>query len=221
MRPFDLLPALLDGVWITVQLTAGGAAVAFCAAWIAGLAKLSPWWPLRWIAIAYIEIFRGTSALVQLFWFYFALPLLGVEFSAMITGILVLGLNIGSYGAEVVRSTVQGIPRGQREAATALNLSGFQLYRYILIPQAAVTMLPPAGNLLVELLKGTALVSLITLSDLTFQGQILRAETLRTVEIFGLLLAMYFILALIMTRGIRRLERRLGRYRQAGTAHGI
>jgi polar amino acid transport system permease protein len=111
----------------------------------------------------------------------------------MITGILVLGLNIGSYGAEVVRSTVQGIPRGQREAATALNLSGFQLYRYILIPQAAVTMLPPAGNLLVELLKGTALVSLITLSDLTFQGQILRAETLRTVEIFGLLLAMYFI----------------------------
>ena len=219
--PFDLLPTLLDGVWVTLQLTIGGAAVAFCAAWVAGMARLTPWRVLRWPATTYVEIFRGTSALVQLYWFYFALPLLGVELTALVTGILVLGLNIGAYGAEVVRGALQAVPRGQYEAAAALHLTAVQRYRYILVPQAAIAMLPPAGNLLVELLKSTALVSLITLSDLTFKGQILRAETLRTAEIFALLLVIYFLLAFAFTRGVGYVERRLSRYRLPVTSHGI
>lgn len=219
--PFDLLPALLEGLWVTLALTFGGAGVALVCAWTAGLGRLAPWWPIRWLALIYIEVFRGTSALVQLFWFYFALPLLGIEFTAMTTGILVLGLNIGSYGAEVVRGAVLNVPRGQYEASEALNFTPWRRMRHIVIPQAIPSMLPPAGNLIVELLKGTALVSLITLSDLTFKGQILRGETLRTTEIFAMLLFIYFVIALVLTRSVNLLERRLSRHMNLERAHGV
>jgi polar amino acid transport system permease protein len=217
--PLDLLPSLLGGLWITLGLTAGGAGVAFVAAWLSGLGRLSKVRPIRWLSIAYIETFRGTSALVQLYWFYFALPLIGVSLSAMTTGILVLGLNIGSYGGEVVRGAIQALPKGQHEASTALNMSPLQSLWLVTVPQAAIAMLPPAGNLLIELLKSTALVSLITLSDMTFRGQLLRAETLRTTEIFGLLLVMYFAIALVLTFFVRMLERRLTRGRQLEVSH--
>lgn len=214
----DLIPPLLEGLWVTIQVTTGGMVVAFAAAWIAGLARLYGPKYVRWVAVAYVEVFRGTSALVQLYWFYFALPFLGLELSAMQTGILVLGLNIGAYGAEVVRGAIQSVDKGQKEASVALNLSGMQTLWHVVVPQAAVAMMPPAGNLLVELMKATALVSLITLSDLTFQAQILRSETMRTTEVFLLLLAFYFVLALTITRTFRLIEKRIGTFRAPGAA---
>lgn len=210
-RPFDLLPPLLEGLWVTLQLMAGGTLIAALAACIAGLAVRSGVRILQWPALVYIEVFRGTSALVQLYWFFYALPLLGVSLSAMTAGVLVLGLNIGSYGAEVVRGALGAVPRGQHEACTALNLPPLIRFTRVIAPQALVRILPPAGNLLTELLKGTALVSLITLSDLTFRGMMLRAESLRTAEVFGLLLLVYFGIALVMTSSVRRLEKRLKR----------
>ena len=210
-RPFDLVPPLLEGLWVTLQLTVGGAVVAFVLAWLAGLGRLSRLWVLRWPAIAYIEVFRGTSALVQLFWFFYALPLLGISLNPMTAGVVVLGLNIGAYGAEVVRGAIQSIDRGQHEACTALNLSPARALWLVIAPQAVVRMLPPAGNLLIELLKSTALVSLITLSDLTFKGLILRADSLRTTEIFGTLLVMYFVIALGLTAIMRWVEARVKR----------
>ncbi|MBI2502310.1 MAG: ectoine/hydroxyectoine ABC transporter permease subunit EhuC [Candidatus Latescibacteria bacterium] len=215
-KPFDLLPFLLEGASVTVEVTLGAAAVACAAALLAGLGRLSRRGPVRWLAGAYVELFRGTSALVQLFWVYFALPMAGIRFEAMTAGILVLGLNTGAYGAEVVRGAIRAIPRVQHEAALALNLTPAQEMRYIVLPQAVVAMLPSAGNLLIELLKNTSLVSLITLSELTFRAQILRAETLRTMEIFALILVIYFLLALAMTCGVRTLERRFS----YGLAHG-
>lgn len=210
-RPFDLLPFLLAGVSVTVELTLGAAAVACVAALLAGLGRLSRCGPVRWLASFYVEVFRGTSALVQLFWIYFALPLVGLRLGALASGILVLGLNTGAYGAEVVRGAIRAIPRGQHEAALALNLTDAQKMWHVVLPQAVVAMLPAAGNLLIEMLKNTSLVSLITLSELTFRAQILRAETLRTAEVFGLILALYFLLALAMTWGVRALERRCSR----------
>jgi polar amino acid transport system permease protein len=164
---------------------------------------------LRWIASVYVEVFRGTSALVQLFWFYFVLPLFGVQLPAMLVGIVVLALNAGAYGAEVVRGAIRAVPPGQREAGVALNLTRGQIMRRIVVPQAVPAMLPPAGNLLIELLKNTALVSLVTITDLTFRGQLLRSETLRTTEIFTLMLLLYFAVALLITAGVRLLERRV------------
>jgi polar amino acid transport system permease protein len=205
----ELLPALLEGLWITLVITAGGALVAAMAAFAAGLARLSQHVWASVPALVYIDLFRGTSALVQLFWAYFALPLLGIKLDAMTVGILVLGLNIGAYGAEVVRGAIQAVPAEQHGAAMALNFSERQAMWRIILPQALPAMLPPFGNLLIELLKSTALVSLITLSDLTFQSQLLRTATLRSAEIFTLVLILYFLVAQIITYGVHWLERRL------------
>lgn len=215
-QPFDLLPALLQGLWITLIITAGGTIVATVMAFSAGLARLShrPWLSIP--ALAYIDLFRGTSALVQLFWAYFALPLLGIELDAMTVGILVLGLNIGAYGAEVVRGAIEAVPADQHEAAIALNFTEHQAMWRIILPQALLAMLPPFGNLLIELLKSTALVSLITLGDLTFQGQLLRSATLRSAEIFTLILILYFLVAQCISYGVRWLEKRLATGRDYG-----
>ncbi|NKE69256.1 ectoine/hydroxyectoine ABC transporter permease subunit EhuC [Candidatus Manganitrophus noduliformans] len=213
---FHFLPPLLSGLWVTIQLAFGGSILAVLAAFAVGLLRLSRKAGLRIAATAYTDFFRGTSALVQLFWVYFALPFWGVELDAMTAGIVVLGLNHGAYGAEVVRGAVQAVPRPQYEAAAALNFTERQTLWRIILPQALPAMLPPFGNLLIELLKSTALVSMITLGDLTFQGQILRAATLRSGEIFTLVLLLYFMLALSISFGVRRLERRLavGRVRR-------
>ncbi|NUM52220.1 MAG: ectoine/hydroxyectoine ABC transporter permease subunit EhuC [Candidatus Hydrogenedentes bacterium] len=211
MSAFEFIPSLLSGLGVTLALTFGGAAVAATLAWIAGLARMSHQGLVRVLAGIYIETFRGTSALVQLYWFFYALPLLGINLSAMVAGILVLGLNIGAYGAEVVRGAVLSVDKGQYEAATALNMSAMQRLWIVIVPQALIRMLPPAGNLLIELLKSTALVSLITLSDLTFRGMLLRSETLRTVEVFGLLLIIYFVVAQALVCGLRALEQRLAK----------
>jgi polar amino acid transport system permease protein len=213
--PLDLLPALLSGLLVTLEVTAGGAAVALVMAFAGGLGRLSRIGPVRVLAGAYVEIVRGTSALVQLFWVFFVLPFVGVSVEPMTAGILVLGLNIGAYGSEVVRGAIQAVPVEQREAAVALNLSPARALWGIVIPQALPVMVPPAGNLLIELLKSTALVSLITLGDLTFAAQSLRADTLRTPEIFSLVLLLYFAVALVLSRGMRRLERRLSVWRDA------
>jgi polar amino acid transport system permease protein len=203
----QLLPPLLQGLRVTLLLTAGAALLALAAAFGAGLARRSRRRALRLLSVTYVELFRGTSALVQLFWAYFVLPLFGLELSAELTGILALGLNAGAYGAEIVRGAVSAVPRGQWEAAAVLGMSERTTLLRVALPQALPRMLPPFNNLMIELLKNTALVSMITLSDLTFQAQALRASTMRTPEIFGLLLALYFAIALLITAGFRRLER--------------
>lgn len=216
--PLDLLPDLLRGLVWTLALTASGCALAVVMALAAGLCRLSSFRSIRYPAVVYIEVFRGTSALVQLFWFYFVLPFFGLNMSAFAAGVLVLGLNAGAYGAEVVRGAVQAVPEGQREAAIALNFTPGRTLWTIILPQALVGMVPPFGNIFIELLKNTALVSLITISELTFTGQTLRAETFRTKEIFSLTLLLYFAVALCITFAMRRLELRLRRGIDTGLA---
>ncbi len=208
MELIDWLPLLLDGLKITLLLTVGAACTACPIALAGGFARLSgnPFFYIP--ASFYIEIFRGTSALVQLFWFYYVLPYFGIRLEAISVGILTLGLNIGAYGAEVVRGAVQSIPKEQYEAAQALNFSKKLALRKIIFPQAFKAILPPAGNLLIELLKSSSLVSMITLAELTFKAQILRASTLKSTEIFGVVLFLYFILAQSIAFGIRTLEKR-------------
>ncbi len=134
----------------------------------------------------YVEIFRGTSALVQLFWLFFVLPQFGVMIDAFAVAVLALGLNVGAYGSEVVRGAIKSVARGQWEASIALNMSRAQMLRRIILPQAFIAMIPPWGNLFIELLKSTALVSLITLSDLAFRAQQMNQTTLKTLPIFTL-----------------------------------
>lgn len=209
--------ALLQGAWLTLVLTVGASLLAAPVALLAGLARASPHRRLRWPATAYTELFRGTSALVQLFWCYYVLPFFGIVLSATVSGILVLGLNAAAYGAEIVRGGLQAVPLGQHQAAMALNMTPSQVLWRILLPQALPSMLPPFGNLLIELLKNTALTSLITLTELTFTAQLLRAETLHSVGIFSAILLIYFAMALVISQGIRATERWLAQ--RQGCSH--
>jgi polar amino acid transport system permease protein len=193
---------ILQGAVVTIEITVLGCIVALIAAFIAGLGRISRFWPLRWLATAYIEFFRGTSIFVQLFWAYFVLPLLGVPLSPLQAGVLALGLN---------RGAIKSSPREQYEACTALNLTRFQEMRYVILPQAFVRMLPTFGNNAIELLKGTAVVSLISLSDMTFQAQVVRAQTGSTAIPFLTILLLYFLFSSTISTAIKRLERRLSR----------
>lgn len=205
----QMIPFLLEGAATTVQVTALSVLVAFFVSFAAGFGRLSKWLWVRSMTTVYVEIFRGTSLLVQMFWLFFALPLLGIELPPMVAGVIALGLNYGAYGSEVVRSSIVAVPKGQTEAAIALNMSPLLRMRRIILPQAFVMMLPSFGNLLIELLKGTSLLSLITLADLTFQGMLLRTfDSSRTFQIFGLMLVMYFLMAYPLTLAMRWLERR-------------
>ena len=212
-----VLEPLLDGAQVTVRVTLLAAMLGTAMSIVSGLAALSPWFAVRWLNRTYVEFFRGTSAIVQLFWIFFALPLFGPSFSAIEAAVVTLGLNMGSYGSEVVRGSIRAVPGGQTEAAIALNLGAWHRMRYIVFPQALVGMLPPYGNLLIELLKGTALVSLITLSDLTFEAQKLRVNgTASTTQIFVTVLIMYFAIALAITGLVRAAERFFGRGLEVG-----
>jgi polar amino acid transport system permease protein len=204
------LGLILEGAWVTVQLTFFGCMLALVAAFTAGLGRLAPAFPIRAAATAYIEFFRGTSIFVQLFWAYFVLPLMGVPLTPFQAGVLALGLNVGAYGAEVVRGAIQAIPREQHEACTALNLTAWQKMRHVIIPQAFVLMLPTFGNNAIELLKGTAVVSLISIADMTFNAQVVRSQTGDTLVPFLTILVLYFAMSLVISTGVRRLERRLG-----------
>lgn len=202
----EFIPGLLQGALITIQITIGGCILAVIMALVAAIAKMYGPWPLRWLAIAYIEVFRGTSALVQLFWLFFVLPHFGILLEPLTVAIAALGLNVGAYGAEVVRGAVAAVPRGQWEASVALNMPRNLALRRIILPQAFIAMIPPWGNLFIELLKATALVSLITISDLTFKAQQMNQTTFRTVEIFTIVLIMYLAISILITVGMRALE---------------
>jgi polar amino acid transport system permease protein len=209
LAPFDLLPTLLRGLSTTISLTFFGALLALVVAVVTGILRSSKNPILRGISGIYVEVFRGTSILVQLFWIYYVLPLepFNISISAFQAGVLALGLNVGAYGAEVVRGAIRAIPRGQIEAAIALNMTPGLMMRRVILPQALVRIMPPFGNLLIELLKATSLVSLITLADITFQALTLRQSVGRTTEVFFLLLVIYFLIAYPLTLGVRWLER--------------
>lgn len=202
---------ILQGALVTLQLTVLGSALAVVMAFTAGLARVSRFFAVRALATTYIEFFRGTSIFVQLFWVYFVLPFAGITLTPLQAGVLALGLNVGAYGAEVVRGAVKAIGREQREACIALNLTPYQSMRHIILPQALPLMLPTFCNNAIELLKATAVVSLISLTDMTFQAQVVRAQTGNTLIPFTVILVLYFLMSWVISRSMRWLERRMTR----------
>ncbi|MFF5359267.1 ectoine/hydroxyectoine ABC transporter permease subunit EhuC [Streptomyces scabiei] len=200
---------LLRGVWITVQLTVYGAALGAAVAFAVGLARQHRLWIVRFVAGAYFEIFRGTSALVLMIWVFFVVPLtFGWQLVPMWAAVLTLGCTYGAYGSEIVRGAVAAVPAAQREAGVALSFTPAQRMRKIVLPQAWPEMVPPFCNLLIELLKGTALVSVLGVADTTFAAQLVRNATGQSAPVYSVILVMYFVLAFAITRVMRQVERR-------------
>lgn len=215
---------LWNGVQVTVQLLLWAFVLGVVLSLVIGLMRLSSRAWLRGFALVYVEIFRGISTIVLLFWFVFAFPiLLGVDAGDLRTelAIIALGINMGGYGAEIVRGAILSVPKGQNEASLALNLTEAQRIRHIVLPQAMPVILPPMGNLTIEILKGTALVSLIGMNDLMNRIDALRVargrfeDTLSIPVLFFNGLVLYFIIAQLVNVFFRLAERRVDAlYRQ-------
>ena len=199
---------IASGTLVTMALTVLSALLAVAIAVAAGLMRMAPNMAVRGLATVYIEVFRGTSLLVQLYWIFFVLPLFGITLEKFTAGFVAVGMNLGAYGAELVRGAILSVPKGQWEAALALNMSPAKRMIRVILPQAVLIMLPSWGNLLIELLKGTALVALISVADLMFQVKQINGTTFLSAETFGTALIIYYVLARFMiTPFMRWLER--------------
>lgn len=213
----EYAPLLWQGLLTTLLVTVLGGALCLVVAFAAGLARLSRHWILRWPAGVFIEVFRGTSLLVQMFWLFFALPFFGIQLHPLTAAVLALGLNEGAYAAEVVRGAIASRAKGQTEACIALGMEPGLRLRRIIIPQSIPAMLPPFGNVMVDLLKNTSLVSLVTVADLTFSAQMIRSTTGQTTAVFITILVMYFALSYLLTLLTSWLEKRFALDRKALT----
>lgn len=221
MQWTNYLGPLWQGVWVTIELTVLSTILGGVMSFAAGIGKLSPNWFIKGLSIVYIEIFRGTSLLVQLFWLYFALPIAGdmigidLRLPPVVAGVLALGLNIGAYGAEVVRGAIQSVSHNQYEAARAMNFTPYHTMWRVALPQAIPEMMPSFTNLAVQNLKDTALVSLISLGDLALKAEQLRNYYQDSTSIYSIVLVMYFGMALVLSLIMRLIERSVGRWRGA------
>ncbi|MFE5481898.1 ectoine/hydroxyectoine ABC transporter permease subunit EhuC [Streptomyces sp. NPDC056527] len=200
---------VLPGIWITLQLLFASTALAAVVAFTVGTARTHRSRAVRFLAGFYTEVFRGTSALILMFWLFFVLPpLVGWQLVPMWAAILALGLSYGAYGAEIVRGALNSVPKTQREAGIALSFTPWQRLRHVVLPQAVPEMIPSFCNLLVELLKGTALVSLLGVGDVSFAAYLVRLATQESGGIYTVTLVVYFVIALVITRSMKALERR-------------
>ncbi|MFD4562458.1 ectoine/hydroxyectoine ABC transporter permease subunit EhuC [Streptomyces sp. NPDC058469] len=211
---------VLKGVWTTVQLLVLSALLATAVSFVVGIARTHRLWIVRFLAGCYTEVFRGTSALVMIFWVFFVLPVaFGWQLVPMWAATLALGLTYGAYGTEIVRGALNAVDPAQQESGVALSFTPWQRMRLILLPQAVPEMIPTFCNLLIELLKGTALVSVMGMGDLTFSANLVRLALQQSAEIYTYILLIYFVIAFALTRLMRGLEKKLkaGIGKEAGT----
>ena len=203
----DAGPLFLQGVGVTVLYTLLAAVSALVIAFVFGLLAMSRSVVVRGVIRVVVEFFRGTSLVVQLLWIFFVLPQLGLRFEAMAAATLAFALNFGAYGSEIVRGAITSVPKAQWEATVALGMGRVQRMRRVLLPQAMPEMIPPFGNLLVQILKSSSLLFIVGITDLTFEVNQLRYE-LGSLPAFAIALVVYFVIAQLLLAGMRFWENR-------------
>ncbi len=201
-------PLLLKGTWITVQLsltaTVLGLIVAIACAW----GKTDGPKPLRFAIQAYIEVIRNTPFLVQLFFFFFALPVIGLRWSPYTAALTAMVVNLGAYATEIIRAGIQAIPKGQVEAGLALSLRPHQVFRHIILKPALRAIFPALSSQFILLMLSSAVVSVISADDLTSVAANLQSQTFRSFEIYIVVTAIYLALALAFSGLFRLIQRR-------------
>jgi polar amino acid transport system permease protein len=207
------LPVLLRGLVYTLEITGLGIGFSLILGTLVAMCRLAKFLPLRVAVTGYIEIMRGTPMLVQLVWFYYALPIItGIQLPAFEAVVLAFSLNGGAFYGEAIRSGIQAVAKEQVETASILGLSYVQRMRYVIAPQAFRTVLPVLISLSISLFKDTSLVSTLGLADLMYNGQSVATATYRPLEIFTTVAFLYFAVALPVTLLLRRLEIHLSRH---------
>ncbi|MEZ5705893.1 MAG: ectoine/hydroxyectoine ABC transporter permease subunit EhuD [Burkholderiaceae bacterium] len=205
----EALPLLAEASIITVQATVMGFAVALVVGLVFAIGRMAgPLWS-RLAVGGLVEFIRSTPLLIQIFFLYYVMPEFGLTLDAMPTGVLALGLHYGAYCAEVYRAGLSNVPKGQWEAAIALNLSPWTTFKNIILPQAIPPIVPALGNYLVALFKETPLLSVIAVLELMQTAKILGSETFRYVEPITLVGLFFLFFSLVSASLIRRAERLL------------
>jgi len=203
------IPALLVGVWATIRVCVVAIVFGTIIGLVVGLASLSHFAPTRLAAKVYVEFIRATPLLIQLLLVYFALPAAGIELSAFWAGVVALSMNAGGFIAESVRGAIGGIDPGQAEAAKSIGMTHGETLRIILLPQAARSFLPPLTNELISLIKNSALLSVISVYELTRSGQEIIALHFTPVTIYLLIAVYYYVLITAVATLSRFAERRM------------
>ena len=203
----EAAPFFLRGAGTSLLYTATGAVAALIISFILGLMSMSPSVWVRGAVRGVVEFFRGTSLVVQLLWIFYVLPELGIRFEPLAAATIALGLNFGAYGAEVVRGAVNAVPKAQWEATVALGLGKAHRMRRIILPQAIPEMIPPFGNLLIQMLKSSSLLFLIAVTELTYQVNQLRTD-IGSLPAFITALIVYFVIAQVLIAFMRIWEKR-------------
>ncbi|WP_309229703.1 amino acid ABC transporter permease [Oscillatoria sp. FACHB-1407] len=209
---WEALPSLLLGALVTLQLTAVSIFVGMILGSLVGIIRLSPTKPLRLLARAYIDFFRGTPLLVQIFMIYFGIPPLlraiglTLPLNQWTAAIVALSLNSGAYIAEIVRAGIQSIEMGQREAAQSLGLGPVETMQYVIFPQAFRRMIPPLGNEFISMLKDTSLVAVIGFEELFRKGQLSVAQNFSPFQIYSAVAFVYLALTLLSSQFFGLLE---------------
>ena len=215
----ESLPQLLGSTLaVTIPLSLISFAVALLVGIISAGARTSRFAPVNWLAWLYIWVFRGTPLLVQLFIVFYGLPKLGLTLNVWTAAIITLTLNTGAYVAESFRAAVSSIPRGQFEAARTLNFTRAQTLRYVVIPQAVRIALPTLGNDLIDLIKGTSLVSVISMVDLFQTGRQIASRTFEPLAMYTEVAIIYLIIFTVLSWAQSYLEKRSNRYVRSANA---
>lgn len=206
---WDNIPILLQGAVITIQITVMAVGCGFSIGMIAALANLSRFKIVRLLVKCYVELFRGTPLLVQIFMIYFALPMvIGQSINPYVAAVTACSINSGAYVSEIFRAGIQSIDKGQMEAGRSLGLTWAQTMRYIVMPQAFKAIIPPLGNEFIAMMKDTSLVSVIGFEELTRRGQLIIARTYGSFEIWTAVAIIYLIMTLSISQLVAFLERR-------------
>lgn len=210
---FSVIPAYLDVVFLgalwTIAITAAAAALSFAGGIVFAVVALYAPLVVRLPFRAFAWLFMGTPLLLQLFLIYFGLVQIGIDLPAFVAGVIGLGLHFAVYNSELIQTSILAVDRGQMEAARTLGLSRGQALRKVVIPQAVRDVIPPIGNNMIALLKDSALVSVIGVSELTLSAQLAIGRTYRPFEFYVLAAVVYYVINLGMEAVQRRIERRI------------
>lgn len=199
---------LLYGAWVTIRISGLSFLLALIIGFTVGAARArSEFWSK--VTGPYVELFRGTPLLIQLFFIYYGLPSVGINLSGTAAAYVGLGLNGGAYIAEIVRGALLGVDRGQEEAARSIGLNTLQTLFYVILPQALRMAVPPLVNSFSALLKESSLISVLAITELTRIGQLVYTRTFRPFEIYLAVGLIYFAMTYSMSRLSKMLERRL------------
>ncbi|MCF3146174.1 ectoine/hydroxyectoine ABC transporter permease subunit EhuD [Streptomyces platensis] len=207
----EIMPEILKGLWITIQATFYGSLVSFALGlvWAMALRSRSRW--VTWPVSVFVEFVRNTPLLVQLFFLFFVLPGWGLTFAPLTTGVIGLGLHYSTYTSEVYRAGIDGVPPGQWEAATALNLPRRRTWTAVILPQAFRRVVPALGNYVIAMFKDTPLLAGITVADMLFQANSISATTFDYLEPITVVGVLFVVISYPTSLLLRALERRLVR----------